>query len=246
MGDMEVDAIPISVEQGLMEKLKLNLGDTMTFELSGVELACVISSKRKVEWMQMRPNFFVVFPDGVLNEAPQMTVMVSRTPNDEVSARVQDRLSSQFSNISFLDLTLVLNTVSEILTKVGLAIRFMAAFSIFTGFFVLFTTLMLSQRQRLRENVLLKVIGATRSQVIKILLAEFCFLAVLSANAGVLPAYLANEILGRQIFENTMPFNGAIWLWVNVCLLLLTITMGFLFCRGFYKKSSLSVLQGDR
>ena len=244
-GDYESERIPISVEEGLMEKLQLELGDHMTFELSGTELPCRISSIRRVEWMQMRPNFFVVFPDGVLNEAPQMTVMVSRTPSDEASARVQDLLTQEFNNISFLDLTLVLSTVNEILTKVGLAIRFMAGFSIFTGFFVLFTTLMLSQRQRLRENVLLKIIGATRKQVTQVQLAEFAFLAILSANAGVLPAYLANYLLGKYAFENTVPFNGSIWLGVNLGLLALTLLMGFFFCRGFYKKTSFEALQSE-
>lgn len=237
--------VPVTVEEGIMQKMKLKVGDTMTFDLGGIELPCVISGKRSVEWMQMRPNFFVLFPDGVLNDAPQMIVSITRTPDTKTAVELQKSITKSYSNISVLDLSLVVATVSNMLNKASLAVKVMAGFSIITGLIILISSLHLSQSQRLRENTLLKVLGASQKQVRSILFSEFTFLAILSANAGLALAYTANFMLSKFVFQNYMPFDWQLVIYTNVILSTLTIVIGLLVSRKTYTKTSLDLLRSE-
>ena len=242
-GDFEQERIPVSIESGMLEKLQIKLGDTVDFELSGIDLPCVITSVRDVEWMQMRPNFFFVFPSGPLNEAPQMQVIVSRSSDPESTNRLQTQINSTFPNISFLDLTLVIKTMTSLLDKLSLAIRFMAGFSILTGFIILTSTLKLSQNQRQKESVLLKILGASKKQTQKILLSEFTFLAIISTNTGCLIAYILNQLIGRYVFENTPPITLNVLLISNISLTFITIFIGLLNSKQIFASPSLETLR---
>ena len=237
--------VPISVESGILENMKLKLGDTMTFDLGGIDIPCVISSVRYVEWMKMRPNFFVVFPDGLLNDAPQMVVAVTKTADSKESAKLQAEITKKFTNISVLDLSLVVKTVQSMLDKASLAVKLMAGFSILTGLVILICSLHLSQLQRLKDNTLLKVLGSSRKQVMSIMFSEFCFLALLGANAGTILAYGANFALSEFVFENHLPINWEVLLMANGILLVLTLSIGFLISRKTYIKTSLEVLREE-
>ena len=241
----EENPVPVSVEEGIMETMHLRVGDTMTFDLGGIEIPCVITSKRRVEWMQMRPNFFVVFPDGLLNNAPQMIVSITRTADNEAAAKLQKEITQEFSNISVLDLSLVVATIGNMLNKASLAVKIMAGFSILTGLIILISSLHLSQSQRLRENTLLKVIGASKNQVRKVLFSEFTCLAFIAANAGALLAYLGNFALGEFVFQNHMPFNWQVIVYGNVILISLTVITGLFVSQKTYKRTSLELLRSE-
>ncbi len=242
-GDFETQRIPVSAEQRILKRLKLKIGDEVDFELSGIEIPCLITSVREVDWMQMRPNFFFVFPEGPLDEAPQMNVIVSHATSQKKSVEIQKELSQKFPNVSFLDLTLVIQTLNKMLDKLSLSIRFMAGFSIITGLVILMTTLRLSQQQRKRESTLLKIIGAKREQMRTILLAEFTFLALISASAGVFIAYPCNYLVAVKLFNNPAPFNWLVLISANIILLVLTLAIGFFSSKSFYQKSSLETLR---
>ena len=237
--------VPVSVESGIMETMKLNLGDTMTFDLGGIDIPCVIKSVRYVEWMKMRPNFFVLFPAGLLEDAPQMVVAVTKTENSKESAELQASITKKFTNISVIDLSLIVKTVQNMLDKASLAVKLMAGFSILVGLVILISSLHLSQLQRLKDNTLLKVLGSSRKQVMSIMFSEFSFLALLGANAGVILAYIGNFALSEFVFENHLPINWTVLFTANGTLMFLTLSIGFIISRKTYVKTSLEVLRAE-
>ena len=151
-----VQPIPVSVEKGLAETLKVDVGDDLQFEIQGVPLATRIASLREVEWQRVQPNFFVVFPEGVLESAPQFYAIVARAESTQASAQLQRAVVEQFPNVSVIDLSLVLNTLNQILSRVSYAMRFVALFTILTGIAVLASAVLGSRMQRLRESILLQ------------------------------------------------------------------------------------------
>ena len=237
--------VPISMEDGIMDEMKLTLGDELVFDLGGIEIPCYIASRRYVEWMKMRPNFFVVFPGGLFDQAPQMIVMVTKTESPKESADLQKAVTTKFANISVLDLSLIVKTVQSMLDKVNIAVQVMAAFSILTGLIILISSLHLSQLQRMKDNTLLKVLGSSRKQVTRIMFSEFFFLALLGANAGTVLAYFGNYCLSEFIFERHMPLNWQVLIMSNVILCSLTLAIGFLISRKTYVKTSLEVLRSE-
>ncbi len=237
--------ISISVEKGIAEDLQVTLGDELVFDIHGVPLAATVGSIREVDWQRFRPNFFMVFPKGVLEGTPQYYVQVIRVPSNAVSAQLQRAVVQKFPNVSTIDLTLILDTVDSVLGKVSFAIRFIALFSILTGLMVLAGAVMTSRYQRLRESVLLRTLGASHAQVRKIMLVEYLCLGGMAALSGILLALAASWALAYFVFDvfyqpGREPIFIALFIVTG-----LTVLVGLLNSRGICDRPPLEVLRAD-
>ncbi len=134
------DIVPVSVEQDIAKDLGLTIGDSLVFDVQGVPIKTRVASLREVDWKRFQTNFFIVFPTGVLENAPTFIVLVSRVPTPAASARLQNAVVAKFPNVSAIDLTSVIQTVDSILSKVALVIRIMSLFTVGTGLIVLGST----------------------------------------------------------------------------------------------------------
>uniref|UniRef100_UPI003D7FAE9C ABC transporter permease n=1 Tax=Pedobacter sp. TaxID=1411316 RepID=UPI003D7FAE9C len=131
------DVVYVSLEEGYARRINVDVGDRITFNVQGVLIPTVVGSLRSVNWTRMQTNFRVVFPTGVLEDAPQFHVQMTRVPSSETSASFQAAVVRNFPNVSVIDLGLVLKLLDEVLSKIGFVIQFMAGFSMATGWIVL-------------------------------------------------------------------------------------------------------------
>ncbi|MGH7491470.1 MAG: ABC transporter permease [bacterium] len=239
------DTIRVSLEESIAKSLKAKIGDTLVFDVQGVPVRTVIGSLREVNWRRLQPSFFILFPTGVLEQAPQFHVLVTRVPSSAQSAQLQRMAVQRFPNVSAIDITLVLQTADNILSKVAFVIRFMALFSILTGLLVLAGAVITSRYQRLQESVLLRTLGGTRNQILKIMSLEYLFLGGLAGLAGALLALAGSWALARFVFEAT--FVPALLPTVLVMLgvMALTILLGMLNSRGMIDHPPLEVLRAE-
>ena len=236
--------VPISIETEIArEELNVSIGDTLRFDVQGVPVTTVISSIRDVDWQRIGTNFFVVFPPGVLEKAPQIYAVLSRTPNDDVSGAVQSDLVQQYPNVSAIDLSLVLSTFDRIFQRFSFVIRFMALFSIVTGLIVLVSAIVVSRMQRVQESVLLKTLGASRKTVFRIMTIEYLFLGSFAALTGLVLSVGASWALAAFVFDgpfvpSLLPLAGAFAVVTG-----LTVGIGLLNSRGIYDRPPLDVLR---
>ena len=239
------DSVYVSVEQGIANRLGVGIGDEIVFDVHGVPVKTTVGSVRAVDWQRVQPNFFMVFPDGVLEEAPQFHVVVTRIDDPQTSARFQQETVSRFPNVSMIDLSLILGTLNTILGKVSLIVRFMALFSVFTGVIVLVGVVTNSRYQRMQESVLLKTLGGSRKQILKIMTIEYLLLGAIGAITGVVLAFAATWILTVFVFNISyvpvfIPVAAVIG---GICLI--TILVGMLASAGIYRQSPLEILRAE-
>jgi len=237
------ETVPVSVEEGIAKELGVGLGDELTWDIQGVPMSTRIASLREVDWRRVQPNFFVVFPNGPLNEAPAFHVLVTRVNSAEESARLQRAVVGKFPNVSVIDITLVLRTLDQILEKVAFVIRFMAIFTVATGLLVLVSAILSGKWQRTRESILLRVLGATRRQVLLILLVEYAVLGILASLTGVVLALAGAGSLAWWVFDVPFvpqpgPALAAVG-WVTG----LTVVTGMLASRGVTTHTPLEILR---
>jgi putative ABC transport system permease protein len=240
------DGLPrISVEKGYLERTKLNLGDTLDFNVQGAAMRTIIGGTREIDRSRVQPSFLVVFPAGVLEQAPQFQVVLTRTPNTAALAAVEQKLVQQFPNVSAIDLGLILSTLDDIIGKISFVIRFMAGFSILTGLLVLSSSVVISRYQRVRESVLLRTLGASRSQILRITLVEYGLLGLLAALAGIGLAVLAAWALAVWVFEAS--FGPAVLPLLGLAALVtaLTAAIGLFNSREVLRRSPLEVLRAE-
>jgi putative ABC transport system permease protein len=158
----------ISLDQNYAKKINVQLNDKIVFNVQGLLVPTIVGSLREVNWNRMQTNFRVVFPAGVLESAPQFHVLMTRVPTEAISAQYQRAVVSAFPNVSIIDLALVLQLLDELLGKIGFVIRFMAGFSMVTGWIVLLSAVLNSKNQRTKESILLRTLGASKKQVLLI------------------------------------------------------------------------------
>ncbi len=239
------DLPKISVEKDYAQRIHVKIGDKMLFNVQGVLIPTTVGSLRQVDWNRVQTNFLIIFPKGVLEDAPQFHVLVTRVGNNAISANYQQNVVKNFPNVSVIDLGLVLNVLDEILDKIGFVIQFMAAFSIITGLVVLVASVMISKYQRVQESVLLRTLGASGKQIFTITALEYLFLGSLSAFAGILLAISGSWALAKFSFE--IPFQPAILpsLLLFLSIVFLTVIIGLLNSRSVLNKPPLEVLRKD-
>jgi putative ABC transport system permease protein len=237
--------IPISVEEGLAKDMQLALGDEVEWDVQGVPMRTKITSLRTVEWQRMSPNFFVVFPEGPLDAAPKFYVVAARAISPEESARVQRVIVGRFPNVSAIDLGLLLQTLEGIFSNVELVVRFIALFTVATGIIVLAGAVMTGRFQRIRETVLLRTLGASRSQISKIQLIEYSVLGALAALVGGGLAFGASALLAVFVFEApvVMPLGYLAATVVGVTVV--TLITGWIANRGIATHPPLAVLREE-
>ena len=239
------DTVPVSFEDRFARRNHLHVGDKLLFNVQGLPVNAVVKSIRSVNYNRIQTNFLVVFPAGVLEQAPQFYVMLTHVANSKVSAKYQQTVVGAYPSVSVVDLALILSVVDDLLNKIGYIIRFMASFSIITGIIVLIASVRISKYQRIKESVLLRTLGASRRQVLVITGLEYMFLGTLAAATGILISLAASWALAKFTFDTN--FTPSPWPVMALFLLisLLTVVIGLLNSRGVLEKPPLEVLRND-
>jgi putative ABC transport system permease protein len=236
--------VPISLEEGLLKEMGLQLGDEIEWDVQGVPIRTRVTSVRAVEWRRLEPNFFVLFPEGVLRGAA-LPCGGGAGQRPEHSARIQRAVVVASPNVSAIDLALVLQTVDGIFTKVAFVIQFMAMFTVVTGVIVLAGAVLTGRFQRVRESVLLRTLGATRRQLRAIELVEYAVLGALAALVGGGLATAANALLATFIFRLSAAVHWVPLLVGTVAAALVTVLTGLLTSRGVADHPPLEVLRQE-
>jgi len=235
--------IPISVEQRMVEALRLEIGDVLNWNVQGFPVETRVDSIRKVDWRQMQPNFFVVFPAGVLEAAPANHLVALRSEGAEQIANLQGAVVKRFSNVSAINLSMVLESLQEIFDKIGFVVRFMASFTILTGLIALITTVLTSRYQRVRESVLLRSIGASIGQVRSIMGIEYFLLGGIGSLTGILLSLGGAWGVTRFVFKIDLYIPWGVTLAAVVVIGSLTLITGMLNSLGIAKRSPLEALR---
>lgn len=212
--------IPISLSNNVAWDAQVKVGDTLGFNVQGVLMKTVVGSIREIDWGQMRMNFNVIFPKGVLENAPQFHVLSTNSPDAKTSASLQRELVREFPNVSVIDLRQVLVLIQGILNKISWVINFMAFFSILTGVIVLIGSVRTSKYQRIKESVLLRTLGAKSNQILKINALEYLYLGVLGTGIGILLSVISSQLLANLVFDVSFVPS-----WVPFAILLPGITI---------------------
>lgn len=195
---------PVSVEQDLARSLGVGVGDSMVWQIQGVEIETRVASLRRVDWGRMATNFFVIFPPEALEAAPQSTVLLVHLAEESARAELQRELVGLFPNVAALDATLILRSLDAMFGQIGTAVRILSLFTLATGIAILVAAAVAARAERAREALLLRILGASRPLLRRIVATEAIVLAAVAALVGGGLALLAAWALVVGLFE--LPF----------------------------------------
>ena len=205
----------VSISTEYQEALHLRLGDKLSFDVAGEPLTVEVASIRKIRWDSFRPNFFLVFPPGLLDGAAG-TYMTSVFLTPEQRPALTD-LVRQFPTISVFDVDAILKQIRSIMDRASLAVQYVFLFTLAAGVVVLLAAVQSTRDERRYESAMLRTLGASRGTVLQGVAAEFSALGFLS---GTLAAFGATAIgygLARWVFSLQYTLDPWVWAAGLVC-----------------------------
>ena len=230
-----------SVEQGIAKTLQLKLGDTLRFNVGGLDVDAKVTSLRKLEWGSMRANFFVIINPAAMQNAAQTYMTAFHLPQQ--SQTLPNALAREFPNLTVIDVSGIIRQLQEVLDQVVTAVEFLFAFTLASGVLVLYAALMGSQDERTREAGLLRALGATRRQLSQAQWIEFSLVGGLSGFLAASGAAALGWALATYQFKFPWSFSPVVWMAGVVVGAVCAIIGGYLGLRNVLKQPPLQTLR---
>lgn len=201
----------VSVATDMQESIPLQLGDRLTFDIAGETVETTVSSFRNVQWDSLQPNFFLMFPPGLLDGAAGTWMGSARfRPDDpaDVAALVR-----RFPGVSIFDMDDLLAQVRSIIDKAVLAVQSVFLFTLLSGVVVLLAAVQATRDERRYESAMLRTLGASRRTVLVGVLAEFAAIGVMAGAVAAAAASTGAYFIARFMLE--IPYRPDPLLWVS-------------------------------
>jgi putative ABC transport system permease protein len=233
----------VSISTEYQEALQLKLGDMISFDIAGETLTVQVASIRKIRWDSFRPNFFLVFPPGLLDGAAG-TYMTSvfLTPSQRPSLA---DLVRQFPTISVLDVDAILKQIRTIMDRASLAVQYVFLFTLAAGIVVLLAAVQSTRDERRYESAMLRTLGASRGTVLQGVAAEFSALGFLSGTLAAFGATAVGWVLARRLFSLEYTLDPWVWVVGLVCGTLLVGVSGTLATRRVVNTPPIHTLRDE-
>jgi putative ABC transport system permease protein len=239
----EKDVPEISIETRFAERLKVKIGDVLRFDVQGNEIEGRIVNERRVRWTSFQPNFFLIFQDGVLNDAPlSYLANLGAMPKPE-KLKLQRMLAKAFPNVSVIDVAATVERALDLLGKMRLSLLLLAALALTAGLSVLTSVLSLEARDRARSLVLYRALGAKESDLRRILLTESFMLTTVAVALGALGSVLFTFGLATFLFDGAFRVAYAPLVGFSLLLAAAGMLLSWLASRGMVKKAPLDLLR---
>lgn len=197
----------ISVEKSFAERHGLALEDLIGFEIQGIPMEGKVKNLRKVRWNSFQPNFFLLFQDGVLNDAPKTFLAAISHVAPENRQDLKNKIVTAFPNVSIIDVTQMGKTLLSITDRLSLSIRFMAWLAIAAGLVSIFSIARHEAWKNKNQVNLLKVLGADFKAIQAISLLEFGFIGFTAALFAILLSVGFSWVISWYYFDSLWQFG---------------------------------------
>ncbi|MCE9648344.1 MAG: FtsX-like permease family protein [Parvibaculum sp.] len=190
----------VSFDHDLAEGLGLKLGDMLTVNVLGREIEAKLANTRQVDWQSLGINFVMVFSPGVLETAPhtELATVVMAEAGEEALER---EVTTRFPNVTSVRVKEALDAVNKMLDQFSLAVRATGGVTLLSGVLVLGGAMAAGFRARVRDAVILKVLGASRARILGIYVREYAALGLATALIAALAGTTAAYVIVARVME---------------------------------------------
>ena len=200
----------MSIDTSVAERLDVDVGDSLTFDITGTPITATIESIREIDWSSLQANFYVLFSPGVLDEFAATYITSLYVPDDAhgtIAALVRE-----FSNISVIDIAAILDQLTTLIDRLSVAIELVFGFTLAAGLVVLLAAMQASRAERLREAALLRALGARSRWLRQATIAECLLIGLCAALMAAVIAQATSIVLAVWVFDLGYAWRPHLWL----------------------------------
>ncbi len=234
----------ISFDENLARQFGLGLGDTITVNVLGRDIEAKIASLRRIEWTTLAINFVFVYSPGTLDKAPH-TFLATVKSTPEAEEAIFKAITDKFPNVTVVRIRDAIETAASVLGNIGLASRVIGFLSILAGVLVLAGAMLATQRRRVHEAVVMKVLGATRGRIAGIFAWEFAALGLATAAAALGVGTLGAYLVVRRLMNLEWTFLPTVAIAVALGAMALTLAFGLAGTLAALRQRPLALLRNE-
>ena len=231
-----------SLEREYAENFKLEIGDTLSFDVGGNPFDAKVMSIRDLEWESMSPSFYIILSPPALQDQPA-TYMTSffLGPNHK---QFLNTLLSAYPTITVIEIDALIAQIKRIVDQVTQAVELVLGLVLVSGCLVLFASIQASSDTRLAEHALVRALGGSAKLVRGSLIVEFLVLGGFAGIVAVVGSELTVAILQFQVFDLALRLHPWVWLVGPVAGALIITSVGMLGARRLIHAPPMQVLRG--
>lgn len=190
----------VSLDEEVANGLGMKIGDAITVSVLGVELTATLANVRKVDWDSLGFNFAMLFNPAAFQGAPH-TYMATVEATKAAESAVYSRITKAFPAVLVVRVSEALEQVGVLMRQISVAVRAMGAITIAAGVLVLIGSIVASRQARSYDAVLLKLLGATRGQVLAGLMMEYALIGLLTAGIALVFGLLGGWFAVTRVLD---------------------------------------------
>ncbi|KAA8679614.1 ABC transporter permease [Vibrio gigantis] len=200
----------VSVESDVAEQLGLKIGDELSFTINSQNVSANVNSIRKVEWREMKPNFYFIFTPDVLSSIPSTWLVSFRL--EEQHNQMLNELSRNHPTVSLMDIRMMGSKIQELLKQIVWSITVLAALGVVAGLLLIFTLLRLSLSQRQQEIRLYRTLGASKKRILNTIWCEYGLMALVAGSIAAVGSELSVAGVMNFGFELQPSLHPMLWI----------------------------------
>lgn len=237
----------VSIEESIHERFKINVGDTMRFDVLGRAIEARVTSVRRVEWGDARSGgFMFVFRPGALEQAPHTYIGFVKGPADATArARLQYDLVARYSNITAIDGREIMTRIQAVIDNAVLGISIVGGIALLSGVLILIGAVAMTKYQRVYEAAILRTLGASTRLLSMMLALEYCALGLLAGLIGAAGALGLSWGVTRHVLDIPWrPAPGLLTLGAVLTMILVGV-IGVVASADVLRKKPLATLRAE-
>ena len=216
----------ISIEQSMADELSLKLGDELGFRVGSDLFQGKVTSIRGVEWGSLRPNFYVIFSPGVIDQLPATYITSFKIDAERKGATSQ--LLKEFPALTLIDVEQLILQAQDLINKLSDSASLILLLTLLSGLILVIATLQQDLRQRRFEVALLRTLGASGHQTRQLDLLEYLLMGL---SCGLMASVISETLLYliyQSLLKLEPQFHLFLWLTLPILATLLFTLTGLL------------------
>jgi len=199
LSETNSDTLPVSVESELAENLDLNLGDKLEFIVEGQPLIATIASLRSVNWENFNPNFYMLFPQGALDEYSRTWLTSYYLPPER--SDIDNLISKTFTATTVIDVDFVIKRIRRILDQVTAAMELIFSMTVLAGIAVFWAALLITFDEKQKQAALLRALGASRKNVSQRFICEQLLIGLFSGLLAIFCLVIVSWLISSKVLD---------------------------------------------
>ncbi len=188
----------VSVEAGLAQLFRLQVGDTVTFSVEGEEVTARLGSIRALRWESMQPNFFFIASPDVLVRFPTTLMAAYRAPSGAAGAALERALYAGFPNLTVIDVGRIRSEFERVSDRVVALVQALFGYALVAGALVVAVAWAMSDEARGQRVALLRALGMPQVTLQAHLVSEALMIGLLASMLSLAAAIAVGKLVAQQ------------------------------------------------